>query len=551
MVAAASPLAARAGCEVLRRGGTAADAAVAVQAVLAVVEPQSSGLGGGTQVLYWDRGHHRVRFFEGLAQAPAVATEGLRVPTADEQRLGVQAFDESVEHTGRAVGVPGTVRVLGTLHRAFGRLPWGSLFGTGVRLAAHGFPAGPYLHTMAQEGCAYPDVRALYCPGGTPVPVGAKVVNPELASVLREVAAVGADAFYAPRGRIAPALVARAADGVVTPRTDSRGPAVIPSLMTVRDVADYRAHERTAVCGPAFGYRVCTAPPPAFGGIDVLSVLALADRTGVAALTPGTLRHAHLLIESGRLAGVDARACAGDPDFGDTPAAGLLSPAYLTQRAAQISPRSAVHPVRPGLCTDTVHAADDHDATSQVSIVDGYGNALSMTTTVNQNFGSALLARGMVLNNALTNFAPATAGGHNLMEPRKRPTTSMAPTLAFDPAGTPRLVAGSAGGGPIPDYVAHQVLDVLVHGLNPHQALTHAHLSGQTTTDDCAGLRDARSDVEQGTAAERFLPPLRTLGHPCATAVPLRSGAALVEITPTGTLLAAADPRRDGAAAGG
>ncbi|WP_406503241.1 gamma-glutamyltransferase family protein [Streptomyces sp. NBC_00212] len=551
MVAAASPLAARAGCEVLQHGGTAADAAVTVQAVLAVVEPQSSGLGRGAQVLYWDHGRHRVRFFDGLAQAPAVATAGLRTPTADEQRLGVRAFDEGVEHTGRAVGVPGTVRVLGTLHRALGRLPWGSLFGAGERLAAHGFPAGRYLHTMAQEGCAYPDVRALYCPGGTPVPVGARVVNPELASVLKEVAAGGADAFYTPRGRIAPSLVARAAGDVFKPRTDSRGTAVIPSLMTVRDIADYRARERAPLCGPAFGYRVCTAPAPAFGGIDVLSVLALADRKAVATLTPGTLRHAHLLIESGRLAGVDARACAGDPDFGDIPVAGLLSPSYLKQRAAQVSPGSAVHPVRPGLCTDAVRVAADHDATSQVSIVDGYGNALSMTTTVNQNFGAALLARGMVLNNALTNFAPETAGGRNLMEPRKRPTTSMAPTLVFDPAGRPRLVAGSAGGGLIPDYVAHQVLDVLVHGLNPHQALIHGHLSGQTTTDACAGLHDARSDVEQGTAAERFLPGLRALGHPCAKAVPLRSGAALVEITPDGTLLAAADPRRDGAAAGG
>ncbi|OIJ91795.1 hypothetical protein BIV25_29010 [Streptomyces sp. MUSC 14] len=550
MVAAASPLAVSAGCEVLWRGGTAADAAVAVQAVLAVVEPQSSGLGGGTQILYWDGGRRRVRFFEGLAQAPALTTRGLHLPTAHEQRLGIRAFDSGVEHTGRAVGVPGTVRVLGLLHHRFGRRPWGSLFDAGGRLAARGFPAGRYLHDMAGEGCAYADVRALYCPGGRPVPAGARLANPELARVLHEVAAGGADAFYAPHGGIAPALVAGAARGTLKPGTDSRGPAVIPSLMTVRDMADYRARERTPLCRQALGYRVCTAPPPAFGGIDVLGILALAGREGIAARAPGSLGHAHLLIESGRLAGVDARACAGDPDFGDIPVAGLLSPAYLDRRAALISPTTAVHGVRPGRCTATAPGTVSNDATSHVSIVDGYGNALSMTTTVNQNFGSGLLVRGMVLNNALTNFAPPGTGGHNLMEPHKRPTTSMAPTLAFTPQGRPRLVAGSAGGGPIPDYVAHQILDTLIHHLDPRTALAHGHVSGQTTTDHCNGLRDVRSDVEQGTGAERFLPGLRALGHPCATAVPLRSGAALIEITPGGALLAAADPRRDGAAAG-
>ncbi|MGN5382160.1 gamma-glutamyltransferase [Streptomyces lasalocidi] len=280
MVAAASPLAVSAGCEVLWRGGTAADAAVAVQAVLAVVEPQSSGLGGGTQILYWDGGRRRVRFFEGLAQAPALTTRGLHLPTAHEQRLGIRAFDDGVEHTGRAVGVPGTVRVLGLLHHRFGRRPWGSLFDAGRRLAARGFPAGRYLHDMAGEGCAYADVRALYCPGGRPVLAGARLANPELARVLHEVAAGGADAFYAPHGGIAPALVAGAARGTLKPGTDSRGPAVIPSLMTVRDMADYRARERTPLCRQALGNRVCTAPPPAFGGIDVLGILALAEPRG-------------------------------------------------------------------------------------------------------------------------------------------------------------------------------------------------------------------------------------------------------------------------------
>ncbi|WKK23908.1 gamma-glutamyltransferase [Streptomyces olivoreticuli] len=552
MVAAASPSAAAAGCRVLRDGGSAADAAVAVQAVLAVVEPQSSGLGGGSQITYWDSGRHRVRFFEGLSQAPEVVTEGLGVPTAAEQQgHHVRAFDESVEHTGRAVGVPGTVRVLGQVHRAYGNRPWSTLFSAAHGLATQGFPVSPYLHDMAREGCLHPDVRARYCDGDKPKPVGAKVVNRELAQVLREVAAGGPGAFYAPAGTIAPAVVARVRAGHFKARTDNHGPAVIPSLMTVKDFAGYRSHERTPLCGGVFGHRLCTAPPPSYGGIDVLTLLALAERKGIAELAPDTAGQAHLAIEASRLADVDARAYTGDPAFTHVPLAALRDPAYLDRRAAWISPTTAVHPVRPGLPSGLSDASAGNDATSQVSIVDTYGNALSMTTTVNMNFGAGMEARGIILNNVLTNFSRTPAAGRpNTMEPNKRPVTSMAPTLVLDPGDRLRLVAGSAGGNPIPDYVAQQILGTIVYGMNPQEALGQSHISGQTTVADCGGQPDVRSDVERGTAAERFLPRLTALGHPCVAAVPLRSGAALVEVTPGGLLRGAADPRRDGTAMG-
>ncbi|MEV6674463.1 gamma-glutamyltransferase [Streptomyces sp. NPDC051162] len=257
------------------------------------------------------------------------------------------------------------------------------------------------------------------------------------------------------------------------------------------------------------------------------------------------------MIEASRLAGVDARAFTGDPAFGRVPLAALRDPAYLDRRAALISPTTAVHPVRPGPAGPS-GARSGNDTTSQVGIVDAYGNALSMTTTVNMNFGAGLEARGIALNNVLTNFsrAPGT-GDPDAMEPRKRPVTSMAPTLVLAPGGKIRLVAGSAGGDGIPDYVAQQVLGTLVHGMSPREALAQGHVSGQTAVADCGGQPDVRSDAEKGTAAERLLPRLTALGHPCVAAVPLRSGAALIEVTTGGHLRGAADPRRDGAAAGG
>ena len=555
MVAAAHPEAARAGCEVLRRGGSAVDAAVAVQAVLAVVEPQSSGLGGGTLITHYDG--RRVRHYEGLARAPAHVTDGLRTPTGRERtELAVDEFESEVAATGRAVGIPGTVRVLEQAHERAGRLPWRRLFDRAIALADRGFAMPPYLHEVMGETsnslprCAYPDLRARYCDGDVPKPAGARIVNRELAAVLREVARGGARAFYDPRGTIAPAIVARATAGPYKLTTDASGPAVIPSLMTVRDLAGYRSVRRHAVCRVRLARTLCTAPPPSFGGVTVLQELGLMERGGIAHMAPLAPERVHLAIEASRLANFDRREHVGDPDFGPVPLRGLLDEGYLDQRFALFSPDRAIHPVAPG-----EPPGGGEDRTSQVSIVDRRGGALSMTTTVNSNFGAQIEARGMVLNNVQENFtrldsiSPGSAV--NEMEPRKRPRTSMAPSLAFDRRGRLRLVLGAAGGSAIPDYIAQTFLGVTVDGLHPGRAIAQGHWSGQEITSNCGGVIGPRSELEAGTAAAALLAALQERAHPCPRLAELRSGLTAVEVRRGGRLRGAADPRRDGAAVGG
>ena len=346
MVAAAHPEAAAAGCAVLARGGGAVDAAVAVQAVLAVVEPQSSGLAGGTLITAFDRSARRVRAYEGLARAPAHVTDGLRTPTEHERAtLGVDEFESEAVATGRAVGVPGTLRVLERAHERSGRLPWRQLFRRAIELAAGGFAMPPYLHELMSEStpglprCRYPDLRARYCDGDAPKPVGAPVVNAELAGVLREVRDGGADAFYDPAGTIAPAIVARAAAGPYKLRTDAAGPAVIPSLMTAGDLRRYKAVERRPVCRERFSRLLCTAPPPSFGGVTVLQELGLIER-GRIERTAAAVRRARAPGDRGEPAGA-----VRSPRVRRRP---RLSPGAGRGSAGRSLPRRALRPVLAG-----------------------------------------------------------------------------------------------------------------------------------------------------------------------------------------------------------
>jgi gamma-glutamyltranspeptidase/glutathione hydrolase len=555
MVAAANPLAAEAGCRVLAGGGTAVDAAVAVQMVLAVVEPQSSGLGGGTVINYFDRASGRVEFYDGLAAAPGAVTEGLRTPTAEEaDELGVDSFGAAVTFTGRAVGVPGTVAVLEHAHQAYGRAPWRDLFIPAVDLAQDGFAMPPYLHdTMSDAAgaltrCRYPDLAARYCADGAPIPVGGTVRNTDLAAVLREVGDGGAAAFYDPAGTIAPAIVERAARGPYQLASDEDGPAVIPSLMTAADLAGYRAATREPLCHAVLDRRVCTAAPPSFGGVSLLQQLELLERAGVAAMAPESLMRVHYSIEASRLAQFDRREYVGDPDFSRIPVDGLLAEDYLDGRFALLSPTAAVQRVAPG------RPGGDEGTTSHVSIVDSAGNALSMTTTINSSFGAQMEARGVVLNNVQENFTrpDSISPGQpvNGMAPGKRPRTSMAPTIAFGAGGGLDLVVGAAGGGAIPDYVVQTTLGVLVDGLDPQAAINQGHWSGQQIASDCAGVVGPRSELEAGTAAADLLDGLHQMRHPCARATQLRSGLTAIDVNAHGVMWGAADKRRDGAAIG-
>jgi gamma-glutamyltranspeptidase / glutathione hydrolase len=559
MVAAAHPLASEVGCRVLATGGSAADAAVAVQMVLAVVEPQSSGLGGGTMITYFDRRSRRVESYDGLSAAPAVVTAGLRTPTAAEaEQLGVESFGADVTYTGRAVGVPGTVAVLDRLHRRHGQRPWAALFGRAVDLAGGGFGMAPYLHDTMSEPvaglarCRYPDLAARYCRDGAPIPVGETVRNTELADVLREVRDGGAAAFYDPAGTIAPAIAERVARGPYKLDTDPAGPAAIPGLMTAGDFGRYRAVVRDPLCRPLLERRICTAAPPSFGGLSVLQELALLDRAGVAAdraaMPPDSLLRTHYSIEASRLAQFDRREYVGDPDHEPAPVDDLLADDYLDRRFALLSPTGAMPAVAPG------RPGGDAEATSQVSIVDAAGNALSMTTTVNTSFGAQMEARGIALNNVQENFTrpDSISPGQrvNAMAPGRRPRTSVAPTLVFDGQGRLDLVVGAAGGSGIPDYVAQTILGVFVDGLDPQAAVAEPHWSGQEIASNCGGVVGAYSELEEGSAVAGLLGGLRDLRHPCARLAELRSGLTAIDVNPAGRLAGASDPRRDGIAVG-
>lgn len=571
VVASAHPAASAAGCAVLAGRGTAADAAVAVQAVLAVVEPQSSGLAGGTVMTYYDRSRNRVRFFDGLARAPGRTTAGLRTPTIEEQQqLGIDSFGSDTTYTARAVGVPGTLAVLDLVHDEFGHVAWSRLFDQGIRLADDGFEVAPYLaDTMAGTAgglarCGHPDL-ARYCDGDQPLPVGATVTNPALADVLAEVRDGGAEAFYDPNGSIAPALVDRLAQGSYKLDADADGPAEIPSLMTVDDVDDYRAIERDPLCQAVLERWICSAPPPSFGGVAVLSMLEYLERGDVAATAPTSLERMHLAIEASRLVQFDRREYVGDPDFQFVPTAGLLDEDYLDTRFSLFSPDAALPAIEPG--TPPAVARPDHgngipvrgphtdaDTTSNVSIVDRFGDALSMTTTINSSFGAQIEARGMALNNVQENFTrpDSISPGQqvNQMESDKRPRTSIAPSLVFDRRGRVELVVGAAGGGAIPDYVAQAILGVVVDGMDPQEAINQGHWSGQAITSRCPGMIGARSELEEGTEVASLLSDLVALGHPCARLDDLRSGSTAIEVVSPRRLLGAADPRRDGAAIG-
>ncbi|WYX22817.1 gamma-glutamyltransferase [Achromobacter xylosoxidans] len=501
------------------------DAAIAVQMVLTVVEPQSSGLGGGTLMLVWDQDGGTLSALDGLAAAPARTTASLRTDV-DGATLPLK----DVARLGRSVGVPGTVRVMALAHQRHGKLPWASLFQAGIHSAEDGFPMSPYLHDSLQrlpQLAENPAIRnVFYDARGQVLPVGATVRNPLLADALRKVAA-DPDAIN---------------HGVLTADVLAAiGAGKYPSLIQAADLAAYRPVERTPICGPFLSWKVCTFAPQLRRCIG-------AAATGHAGRPPhrhtgsGSAAADHLLIDTARIARADRLAYIGDPAQVKAPVRQLIAPGYVRERAALLSGKAVTGP-RPGVFAG-VPAPAGADApgtteTSQVAIVDARGNALSMTTTINLNFGSWLMPHGFFLNNALTNFSSAHGkGAPNAMAPNKRPVTSMAPTMVFDSDGRLALVTGSAGGGYIVDYIAQAVVGILAWGLRPADALALPHVAGNS----------GRSQVEKGRVATDTIARLAARGHKLEQ-VDMKSGAAAIRVTPQG-LDGAADPRRDGAALG-
>ena len=534
MVAAANPLATDAGYLILRLGGSAVDAAIAVQMVLNLVEPQSSGIGGGAFMLVHEARRGALIAYDGRETAPAAARPDRFL---DETGKPLHFFDAVVG--GRSVGVPGTLRMLEMAHRRHGRLPWAALFDPAIRLAEHGFAVSPRLHgaIVAERFLRQDRARAyFYNADGSPLAAGQLRTNPAFAATLRRIAAEGASAFYT--GELARDIV----------RTVQAYQAN-PGDLTEADLAGYQALARTPVCSRYRRYRVCSMPPPSSGGTAVLQMLGMLERFDMKAIGDSALMSAHLLGEAGRLAYADRSVYLADPDF-VAARPGLLDREYLRQRSQLIRLDASIGRAKPGKPPPAageialgVDNALEFPSTSHVSIVDRYGNAVAMTTTIEDAFGSRLMtAGGFLLNNELTDFSFAPVQGGkpvaNRVEGGKRPRSTMAPTIAYDAQGRVALIVGSPGGSAIINYVAKTLVGVIDWGLDAQAAVDLPNI----------GSRNGPIELERGTSAEALAPKLNALGD-ATRIVDQTSGLQLIVRTPGGWH-GAADPRREGSVRG-
>lgn len=538
MVAAANPLAADAGYRMLKQGGGAIDAAIATQLVLTLVEPQSSGIGGGAFLLYADG--KRVQAFDGRETAPAAADE-----TLFQNPDGSPVSRATGVVGGRSVGAPGVLRMLELAHQEHGKLAWTTLFGPAIALSHDGFPVSQRLNGLLKwdQALKRDPVAAAYFydKNGQPWPVGHVLKNPELARTLREIAAGGADAFY--KGRIARDIAAKVASHPTN-----------PGKLTARDIAAYQAKVRAPVCSDYKTWTVCGMPPPSSGGIAIAQMLGILETKDISRFPPvggvPDARAIHLFTEAGRLAYADRNRYVADTDFVPLPGAGiasLLDKGYLAQRAALIGERSmgrAVAGTPPGMQVAWgLDNALQRPSTSHLVAVDAFGGGLSMTTSVEDAFGARQMVDGFLLNNQLTDFSfdarDANGPIANRVEAGKRPRSAMSPTLVFE-KGTQKLVlaTGSPGGSAIINYVAKVLVGTMDWGLNVQQAISLPNF----------GSRNGPTELEQGRIPAAQVDALRAMGHEVRISEQNSGLQGIMRLNAHGQdfWFGGADPRREG-----
>ncbi len=529
MIAAANPYASEAGFNILKKGGSAIDAAIAVQLVLTLVEPQSSGIGGGAFILHWDKKQKFLTTFDGRETAPKAATSELFLDGNGNAISWIKAVVG-----GRSVGVPGVLSALKKAHGQYGKLAWSELFVDAIALAEQGFIVSPRLEKLVgmqfNPGISQlPEIKKYFFPNNIAIKAGDRLKNKKLAAVYRSLAKEGLKPFY--HGWIAKKII----DAV-------QNSTIAPGKLTLQDLAHYKPKQRPAVCGAYRDYNVCGMAPPSSGGVAVIQLLGQLEPYNLAEKDVTSIDTVHLFTQSSRLAFADRNRYIADDDFVSVPVDGLISSKYLAERSKLINIHRDMGKAEAGHPQGALAQADDHalelPSTSHISIVDKQGNAISMTTSVEMAFGSAVMVEGFILNNQLTDFslAPKVNGKWvaNRLEPLKRPRSSMAPTMVFNADNSLKLVVGSPGGSRIINYVAQAIIGVIDWELDPQSAINLPKVTN----------RNRVTTLEKGTNIALLKTALEAKGHKVIIR-DLNSGIHAIEITDEG-LIGGADPRREG-----
>lgn len=529
MVAAANPYASEAGYNLLKKGGSAIDAAIAVQLALTLVEPQSSGIGGGAFILHWNEKENALTTFDGRETAPLAAKADMFLKEDGQPMRWIDAVVG-----GRSVGVPGVLHALYQAHQLHGKLPWAVLFEDVIKLAENGFIVSPRLEKLVgirmNPGLEkLPEINAYFYPDGIAIKSGDTLKNPKLAAVYRALAKEGIKPFY--QGWIADSMVKAV-----------QGAKIAPGTLSKEDLANYRSKEVPAVCGPYRQFRVCGMAPPSSGGIAVIQILAQLERFEMNKVLPESAMAAHLFAQSSRLAFADRDRFIADPDFVNVPSEALVDGQYIMRRSKLINAEKDMGKAPAGSPLPIVAQADNVGyrlpSTSHISIVDGQGNAISMTSSVEMGFGSTVMVEGFILNNQLTDFSlrPSVDGKFvaNRVEPLKRPRSSMAPMMVFNQDNSLNLVVGSPGGGRIIDYVAQTMIGILDWNLSPQDAINLPRVTN----------RNGATTLEKNTSAASLKNELEQMGHNVRVR-DLNSGVQAIQISGD-KLIGGADPRREG-----